>query len=61
MRVECPDCHRIYDDEFQWTICPEHNPLEALPHSGYCRKHDILGECPFCDGMALLEEMSKQE
>jgi hypothetical protein len=22
MIVTCPECHRRYDDEFRWTICP---------------------------------------
>lgn len=50
MRITCPDCGRVYDDARQWTICPEHNPREAGPHSGYCRQHDILGEtCYICE------------
>lgn len=59
MRVECPTCHRFYDDAIRWTICP-HNILEAGPHeprgtpNGYCAEHDLY----FCQFDHKEREMS---
>jgi len=51
MIVTCPDCWNRYDDEYRWTICP-HNPLEAGPDRGYCRRHDLFEPCACCAAIA---------
>lgn len=43
MITQCHLCHRYYDDEHSWTICP-HGPLE-WPIGSYC---------PICDTITFL-------
>lgn len=58
MRTLCPRCDHIYDDEYQWTICP-HNPLVTSHEEGaYCRQHDYFHPCKVCK---ILEEMKKEK
>lgn len=49
MNVICPTCGLYYNDEFNWTTCPGHPPLEYPSISTYCKKHDLFN-CYFCNG-----------